>query len=61
MATPRTRRLVNTGDASAHLNAAQRGRRRLQKEAIKLTRELMGDRMYPLTISGLDDGIKRLH
>ena len=29
--------------------------------SIKLTRELMGDRMYPLTISGLDDGIKRLH
>jgi uncharacterized protein with von Willebrand factor type A (vWA) domain len=29
--------------------------------SIKLTRELMDDRMYPLTISGLDDGIKRLH
>ena len=29
--------------------------------SIKLTRELMGDRMYPLTISGLDEGIKRLH
>lgn len=28
--------------------------------SIKLTRELMGDRMYPLTISGLDEGIKRL-
>lgn len=29
--------------------------------SIKLTRELMDDRMYPLTISGLDDGIRRLH
>lgn len=29
--------------------------------SIKLTRELMSDRMYPLTISGLDEGIKRLH
>lgn len=28
--------------------------------SIKLTRELMSDRMYPLTISGLDEGIKRL-
>ena len=29
--------------------------------SIKLTRELMDDRMYPLTISGLGEGIKRLH
>jgi len=29
--------------------------------SIKLTRELLDDRMYPLTIRGLDDGIKRLH
>lgn len=29
--------------------------------SIKLTRELMSDRMYPLTVSGLNDGIKRLH
>ncbi len=29
--------------------------------SIKLTRELMDDRMYPLTLSGLDAGIKRLH
>ncbi|MGH8223939.1 MAG: vWA domain-containing protein [Woeseiaceae bacterium] len=29
--------------------------------SIKLTRELMDERMFPLTISGLDDGIKRLH
>lgn len=29
--------------------------------SIKLTRELLDDRMYPLTISGLDDGIRALH
>lgn len=29
--------------------------------SVKLTRELMADRMYPLTLSGLDDGIKALH
>lgn len=29
--------------------------------SIKLTRELMDDRMYPLTIGGLDDGIRKLH
>lgn len=29
--------------------------------SIKLVREIMDDRMYPLTIAGLDDGIKALH
>jgi uncharacterized protein with von Willebrand factor type A (vWA) domain len=29
--------------------------------SIKLARELMDERMYPLTLSGLDAGIKRLH
>ncbi|WP_405227645.1 vWA domain-containing protein [Lentisalinibacter sediminis] len=29
--------------------------------SVKLTRELMDDRMYPLTVAGLDQGIKRLH
>jgi uncharacterized protein with von Willebrand factor type A (vWA) domain len=29
--------------------------------SIKLTRELLDDRMYPLTIGGLDQGIKALH
>ena len=29
--------------------------------SIKLVRELMDDRMFPLTVSGLEDGIKRLH
>jgi uncharacterized protein with von Willebrand factor type A (vWA) domain len=28
--------------------------------SIKLTRELMEDRMYPLTVRGLDDGIRKL-
>jgi len=29
--------------------------------SVKLTRDLMDDRMFPLTLSGLDDGIKALH
>jgi uncharacterized protein with von Willebrand factor type A (vWA) domain len=29
--------------------------------SIKLTRELMDDRMYPLTLAGLEAGIRRLH
>jgi uncharacterized protein with von Willebrand factor type A (vWA) domain len=29
--------------------------------SVKITRELMGDRMFPLTLSGLDAGIKSLH
>ena len=29
-------------------------------ESIRLTREIMGDRMYPLTIDGLDRGMKEL-
>jgi uncharacterized protein with von Willebrand factor type A (vWA) domain len=29
--------------------------------SVKLTREIMGDRMYPLTIAGLDEGMKALH
>ncbi|MDA0679039.1 MAG: VWA domain-containing protein [Proteobacteria bacterium] len=29
--------------------------------SVKLTRELMDDRMFPLTLGGLDDGIKSLH
>ncbi len=29
--------------------------------SVKMVQELMGDRMFPLTISGLDDGIKALH
>jgi len=29
--------------------------------SVKLTKELMSDRMFPLTLSGLDDGIKSLN
>ena len=29
--------------------------------SVKLTRDLMSDRMFPLTLGGLDDGIKSLH
>ena len=29
--------------------------------SVKLTREIMDDRMYPLTVAGIDKGIKALH
>jgi uncharacterized protein with von Willebrand factor type A (vWA) domain len=29
--------------------------------SIKITREMLGDRMYPLTLGGLDDAIRALH
>ena len=29
--------------------------------SVKLTREIMDDRMYPLTVAGIDEGIKALH
>ena len=29
--------------------------------SIKLARDLMDDRMYPLTVAGLDEGIRKLH
>ncbi len=29
--------------------------------SIKMIRDLMDDRMFPLTVSGLDDGIRKLH
>lgn len=54
------RRLLNTYPKAIWLNPEPEQRWDFTP-SIKLTRELMGDRMYPLTISGLDDGIKRLH
>ncbi len=30
-------------------------------ESIRITRELMGERMFPLTLEGLDRGMRRLH
>jgi len=54
------KRLLNTYPKAIWLNPEPK-QRWDYTPSIKLTRELMDDRMYPLTISGLDDGIKRLH
>ncbi len=54
------KRLLNTYPKAIWLNPEPEQRWEYTP-SIKLTRELMGDRMYPLTISGLDEGIKRLH
>jgi len=54
------KRLLNTYPNSIWLNPEPE-QRWDYTPSIKLTRELMDDRMYPLTISGLADGIKRLH
>ncbi len=54
------KRLLNTYPKAIWLNPESE-QRWDYTPSIKLTRELMDDRMYPLTISGLDDGIKRLH
>ena len=54
------RRLLNTYHNAIWLNPEPVGRWDYTP-SIKLTRELMEDRMFPLTIAGLDDGIKALH
>jgi len=54
------KRLLNTYPKAIWLNPEPE-QRWDYTPSIKLTRELMNDRMYPLTVSGLDDGIKRLH
>jgi uncharacterized protein len=53
-------RLLNTWPKAIWLNPEAQERWEYTP-SIKLTRELMDDRMYPLTLSGLDAGIKRLH
>ena len=54
------KRLLNTYPKAIWLNPEPRERWDFTP-SIKLTRELMDDRMYPLTIAGLDEGIKALH
>ncbi|MDH3757655.1 MAG: VWA domain-containing protein [Gammaproteobacteria bacterium] len=54
------KRLLNTYHKAIWLNPEPRERWDFTP-SIKLTREIMDDRMFPLTISGLDDGIKALH
>ena len=54
------KRLLNTYPKAIWLNPEPRHRWDYTP-SVKLTRELMGDRMYPLTIAGLDEGMKALH
>jgi len=54
------RRLLNTYQKAIWLNPEPRERWDYTP-SVKLTRELMEDRMFPLTLSGLDEGIKALH
>jgi len=53
------KRLLNTYSKAIWLNPEPQSRWDYTP-SIKLTRELMDDRMYPLTIAGLDEGIKAL-
>jgi uncharacterized protein with von Willebrand factor type A (vWA) domain len=54
------KRLLNVYPKAIWLNPEPRNRWDYTP-SIKLTRDLMDDRMYPLTIAGLDAGIKALH
>lgn len=54
------RRLLNTYPRAIWLNPEPVDRWEFAP-SIKLTREIMNDRMYPLTIAGLDEGIRALH
>ncbi len=54
------KRLLNTYPKAIWLNPEPRSRWDYTP-SVKLTRDLMDDRMYPLTITGLDEGIKALH
>ena len=54
------KRLLDTFPKAAWLNPEPRERWDYTPST-KLVRELMDDRMYPLTIAGLDDAIKALH
>ncbi|MCI0517668.1 MAG: VWA domain-containing protein [Woeseiaceae bacterium] len=54
------KRLLKTYPKAIWLNPEPR-QRWDYTPSIKLTRELMDDRMFPLTVSGLDEGIRRLH
>jgi uncharacterized protein with von Willebrand factor type A (vWA) domain len=53
------KRLLHTYSKSIWLNPEPKQRWNFTP-SVKLTRELMGDRMYPLTIAGLDEGMKAL-
>ena len=54
------KRLLNTYPNAIWLNPEPESRWEYTP-SVKLVRELMDERMYPLTIAGLDEGIKALH
>lgn len=54
------KRLLNTYSKAIWLNPEPQ-QRWDYTPSVKITRELMDDRMYPLTVAGLDEGIKALH
>ncbi|NIV17052.1 MAG: VWA domain-containing protein [Woeseiaceae bacterium] len=54
------KRLLNTFPKAVWLNPEPRHRWEFTP-SVKLARELMDNRMYPLTLAGLDEGIKALH
>jgi uncharacterized protein with von Willebrand factor type A (vWA) domain len=53
------KRLLNTYSKAIWLNPEPEQRWKFTP-SVKLTRDLMSDRMFPLTIAGLDDGMKAL-
>ena len=54
------KRLLNTYPKAIWLNPEPK-QRWDYTPSVKITRDIMDDRMYPLTIAGLDEGIKALH
>jgi uncharacterized protein with von Willebrand factor type A (vWA) domain len=54
------RRLLSTYPKAIWLNPEPKHRWEFTP-SVKLTREIMDERMFPLTVAGLDEGIKALH
>ena len=54
------KRLLNTYSKAIWLNPEPK-QRWDYTPSVKITRELMDDRMFPLTVAGLDEGIRALH
>jgi uncharacterized protein with von Willebrand factor type A (vWA) domain len=54
------KRLLNTYPKAIWLNPEPKHRWEFTP-SVKLTREIMDERMFPLTVAGLDEGIKALH
>lgn len=54
------RRLLNTYPKAIWLNPEPKQRWEFTP-SVKLTREILDDRMFPLTVAGLDEGIRTLH